>query len=534
MKPLIRVFVLVSALFTLTVSIPADPRDTLRLQTLSLPPPPTYSPHSRATPWRRFRDAIVHSIWGPSPSQKVSTSLGADPLAVRAKYGGELVLRFEVKTPEEVHALAEAANTLYLDIWETADDWVDIRVAKSTVEPLLSLLPGSLHNAHSPLVHDLAQAVVDTYPADSSFHSDLSQYNALKDVTIPSTSPPLSTIGDVFFEDYQPLSVIVPWMRLMASLFPGHVHLISTGASYEGRDLSALRIGTSSYNESEPNKRRETIVISGGSHAREWISTSAVNYVAHALATQYGKSRVVTKLVDEFDWIFVPTLNPDGYEYTWTQDRLWRKNRQHTSISFCPGIDLARSYDFGWDGDANVNNPCLENYAGVGPFEATEAQQFARWVKNQTENNHVEISAFLDLHSYSQDVLYPYSFSCDQLPPTLENLEELGLSLAKAIRLTHGRLYQVMSACQGSTVASGKSASDVWPKMEPNGGSALDWFYHQLQVKYAYQIKLRDTGNYGFLLPSNEIAPTGQEMFSAALELGDFLLSNKGIEMTAN
>lgn len=125
----------------------------------------------------------------------------------------------------------------------------------------------------------------------------------------------------------------------------------------------------------------------------------------------------------------------------------------------------------------------------------------------------------------------------------LENLEELAIGIAKAIRLTNGHSYGVTSACEGSVLVendekktstvdgnaknSQRDKHELWPRMESGGGSALDWFYHEIHVRYVYQIKLRDTGSYGFLLPSRNIVPTGKEAFSAVKYLGEFLLRNK-------
>lgn len=39
----------------------------------------------------------------------------------------------------------------------------------------------------------------------------------------------------------------------------------------------------------------------------------------------------------------VPVLNPDGYEFTHTKDRMWRKNRAHHEGE-CVGIDLNRNF----------------------------------------------------------------------------------------------------------------------------------------------------------------------------------------------
>jgi hypothetical protein len=51
----------------------------------------------------------------------------------------------------------------------------------------------------------------------------------------------------------------------------------------------------------------------------------------------------------------------------------------------------------------------------------------------------------------------------------------------------------VTSACEGN-VAFTNQKKTVLPRIESSGGSALDFFYHELKVRYSYQIKLRDTG----------------------------------------
>lgn len=540
-------------------------------QSLAHPATSTFSrPLQSRWPWAHLRDNVVRLIWNvpfedqlkfTAPQTPIPTS--SPPPSLLERYGGDLVLRFEINSAAEARALAEAIDVLFLDVWEFTRKWVDIRLSKDVVRlfirfvsgffrfltdscnrlqvpSLLGLLPASLKHAHTPLMHDLAQAIFESYPSaifEETPPPVRDGYRTFSPDLHPSTDE-----TNIFFRNYQPLSVIVPWMRLMSSLFPTHVRMINIGLSYEGRDILALRVGVHPTNSDKPTTPRKTIIITGGSHAREWISTSSVNFVAYSLITAYGKSRSMTNLLEKFDWVFIPTLNPDGYVYTWESDRLWRKNRQQTTLRFCKGVDLDRAYDFEWNSSSSKNNPCSESFSGEGPFQGVESRRFANWVRNETDHNNAEIVSFLDFHSYSQQVLYPYSFSCTSAPPSLENLEELAIGLAKAIRVTTGQTYGVTSACEGSVsvkksqkAAGGnkeaKSDKEVWPRMETGGGSALDWFYHDIKVRYAYQIKLRDTGSYGFLLPSKDIVPTGKEALSAVHYLGEFLLGNKGIEV---
>ncbi|KAL1606521.1 putative metallocarboxypeptidase ecm14 [Paraconiothyrium brasiliense] len=490
---------------------------------------PSYSPR----PWRKLSDAIIRKVWGLEDPQK---SLGADAGAARAtpgrsliaRYGEDIVLRFTITTPDEALALAEAADILFLDVWEFNSDWVDIRIAKDVLPSLLGLLPTSLQKAHVPLMQDLdlAQAIFSSYPSPSGTQSHNDDHSYSPNL---KPSPHLGGKGHPFFQDYQPLSVITPWMSLMASMFTTHVRHINVGVSYEGRDIPALRVGVHPTNAQQRVLPRRTVLVAGGSHAREWISTSTVNYLAWTLINSYGKDREITRLLEQFDFVFVPTLNPDGYVHTWEVDRLWRKNRQPTSLRFCKGVDLDRSYAFQWDGDSKPTNPCSESFPGDTPFAGVEAQQFADWAKNETDNNNVEFVGFLDLHSYSQQILYPYSYTCDEEPPSIEDLEELAMGLGKAIRTSRkGHAYKVTSACEGN-VAFAKGGKKVFPRIESAGGSALDWFYHELRVKYSFQIKLRDTGSYGFLLPKDNIVPTGNEVLEAVLYLGRFMLGEVGI-----
>ena len=50
---------------------------------------------------------------------------------------------------------------------------------------------------------------------------------------------------------------------------------------------------------------------------------------------------------------------------------------------------------------------------------------------------------------------------------------------------------------------------------DPNSGSTMDWAYKVLGVRYAFALELRDEGEFGVALPTDQIMPTGMETFAA-------------------
>lgn len=464
-------------------------------------------------------------MFGDHSSKETTHIIPAD---LGRRFKDEIIIRFNVSTAEEEQALAEATERLFLDIWSW-DGTVDLRVQKNHVKPLLSLLPPSL-DSYWVLVDDLPSAIYDSYPSPPT-PKEHTQFD--RKVSVDLTNSPNGDEGLYFFRSYQPPKVVLRWMRLIEAMFPSFVRFTTIGQSYEGRDIPALVVSAGGAGPRDSTKRRKTLVVMGGSHAREWISTTTVNYLAWSFITSYGKDPLTTKFMQTFDIVFIPELNPDGIEYTWSVDRLWRKSRQHTSMQFCRGLDLDHAFGYEWDGSrtGHLNDPCSESYAGDEPWESVEVSAFRDWAKEEVETNNVEFVGLIDLHSYSQQILFPYSYSCDIEPPNIEKMEELALGLAKSIRLFSGETYSVKPACQGA-VPETKYGPAKNLRIESGGGSAIDWFYHELGAHYSYQIKLRDMGSYGFLLPSNYIIPTGEEILQSMRYLGDFLLGNDGIEST--
>ncbi|TBU48939.1 Zn-dependent exopeptidase [Dichomitus squalens] len=321
-----------------------------------------------------------------------------------------------------------------------------------------------------------------------------------------------------YHADYHPLHEIEDFMEDLAITYPGIVQFDYIGHTGEGREMLAMRLSKptslnlTGEDAHASNVRKMGFVITGAQHAREWIATSTALYLAHSLLADSAEDFALSSWLDYFDFYIIPVPNPDGYVYTWENDRLWYKNRQNIGpAEKCTGIDMNRNWGYKWKAKSrlpSISNatdefalsrpgkgvdadPCSTWYPGHRPFEAPEVNNIANYI--QTLPN---LSAFIDLRSYGQMLSIPFSHSCKKTPKDAEDQLEAALRAVNAIKQAHGTVFTIGSLCEQLYRAS---------------GNVVDYMYKKAGIKYAYSVHLRDTGTYGFNLPAEWIRPVGEE-----------------------
>jgi murein tripeptide amidase MpaA len=199
--------------------------------------------------------------------------------------------------------------------------------------------------------------------------------------------------------------------------------------TWEGRECHAIKIAKGNA------AARPGVYFLGGIHAREWgspdILINFVEQLCEAYRTQSGitlggksfTAAQVQKIVNEKDVYVFPQANPDGRNHSMTQSPDWRKNRRPAPAGStkpdCVGVDLNRNYDFLWNYPvhfdpnapvANSTDPCDHDvYIGPSPMSEPETKNVV-WLFD----NFTNIRYFIDIHSYSEDILYNWGDDTDQ------------------------------------------------------------------------------------------------------------------------
>jgi len=302
-------------------------------------------------------------------------------------------------------------------------------------------------------------------------------------------------------DDYNTYEDIMAWMDEIAANCPTTLvcDTYIAGYSYEGRELKALHISNPSVDNAAVYWVDATI------HAREWLTTATLLKIMDFLIYQYGTDPDATNLLDNREWYFMPIVNPDGYTFTWTDDRLWRKNRRPTDGTNCIGTDLNRNFDFRWCMEGASTNPCADTFCGSSGGSEPETQvvsaESARIASSSNQR------AWITMHSYGQMWMFPWGNTENHEGQTCERaddhaeMEYVAEIAADAIEATYNTRWSRGTSCEVIYETTG--GTDDYVK------GTDDW-------QHAICPELR--GN-GFVVPPSEIQPSFEEIWNGLVAM---------------
>ncbi|KAI9025455.1 carboxypeptidase [Hyaloraphidium curvatum] len=413
-----------------------------------------------------------------------------------SEYAGHRLIRL-VCTSESAQEMIQLLENLHTDIWavhrpSSAPEKVAVTVR---VDPqqyqLVSASVFSGTGVDFELLRDDLQVAVDR----ESMELAAATAAGKEDPADPET----------WFKNYHRRDAILKFYTYLQDTYPHLIKLVpSVGKTFEGRDLFAVHI-TSSTNGSDASSKKR-IWFQSNIHAREWISGAVTQYVVRQLVDGFEKGdEFVKDLLTDVEIVLIPIVNPDGYEYTWTNARLWRKNRHPGSFG-AVGVDINRNYPEGWGTAGGSNSPFSEIYQGPHAGSELETKALMKYMLEMAPG----LIGAIDFHSYSQLILRPWGFKESEAPDETK-LRAAGEEIRKGILAQSGKQY------------SNEREIDLYAA----SGTAEDFFYgadvkkaHGGHRVYGFTIELRPSpdeggaGGDGFILPPRFIVPTGQEIWS--------------------
>ncbi|KAH6846464.1 Metallocarboxypeptidase A-like protein [Alternaria tenuissima] len=332
-----------------------------------------------------------------------------------------------------------------------------------------------------------------------TLHANLADSIARESYVKKAWKRQLNGSEDAWFDSYHPYEDHISWWRELQESFPEHSNWTSTGTSYEGRDMFGVHL----WGAGGPGK--PAVIYHGTVHAREWITAPVIEYIAKQLVDGYKAGDNDTQAVlDNYDFYMFPFVNPDGFVFSQTDNRLWRKNRQpppeNAANQTCFGRDVNRNWETNWDADPRgaSPDPCSQTYRGEAPRDTPENQGMDNLIRNIRDEQGIKL--YIDWHSYSQLILYPFGHKETLYAP------ELGMWTKAAALMSDTIRYYSTNA---TTYVFGPSGATLYPTT----GASIDHVYTIGRAKFSMTIELPDTGDFGFVLPPERIRPAAEEQW---------------------
>ncbi|XP_031619954.1 carboxypeptidase B-like [Contarinia nasturtii] len=274
---------------------------------------------------------------------------------------------------------------------------------------------------------------------------------------------PCETVPD-FRQDYLSHRDINDYLDSLQAKFPKLVRVKTIGYTFEKRALKSIHISVSSL------QVRKIILIDGGMHGREWCTISTALYCASQLTENFDANK---DLLDIFDFVIVPCINADGYEYSRRYKKMWRKSRRPIHFSRFIGVDCNRNFSVGWDEACQKTSSCT--FRGERPFSEPET----RIIKYLMHS--LKPTFYLTLHSFSKSIMFPYAFT-KTLPENWSSLRNLARAGYLAIKKETGTKFRIGSV--SSLVKNSKSS----------GGGSLDYAHKTAKIPFVIVMELSGGG----------------------------------------
>nr|CAB3233257.1 carboxypeptidase B [Phallusia mammillata] len=390
---------------------------------------------------------------------------------------GDQVIRITSKSKQDAKKIDSLLKSrLGLEVWKSAHPFdmftTDAEISSDQIQVVKSYLEENKIE-HRTTISDVKKLIQ-------------SQMNIGK-----HTKALPNSLADFNYSVYHPANEIENWMDLAVNQFD-YVTKLQVGVSYQGRPIHGLKISK----QSNVTVVKPAVYIDSLIHSREWVAGGATVFTFKEILL----NPVYSWMVDDLDWYFIPIVNPDGYVFTWSDpdNRLWRKTLSGGNAR-CVGADGNRNYDDHWGGEGGSQEPCSSLFYGTHAESESEVRHLARFITAHNDS----IKAVVNVHSYAQVILFPYNYKLGEYPPNVEEQNQTASQMSKAMYKVHGMKYNFGSGAEAMYVSTGIST---------------DWSQAAAGIDINFTIELRDTGEYGFLLPENQIVPTGEE-FLAGIEV---------------
>lgn len=211
-------------------------------------------------------------------------------------------------------------------------------------------------------------------------------------------------------------------IKQIAAQYPNITKLVDIGNTHQGRDIWALKVTKNANTVADGS--RPAVLYSSAQHAREWISVEVNRRLLHYFVDNYGQKPLPTKLVNTRELWFVLVANPDGYQYSFDVDRLWRKNLRDNNndgqITSVDGVDPNRNFAEHWryDEEGSSSEFSSETYRGPSAASEPETQAMQNLLLSPGQNPYGNRFAFqVNYHSYGDLLLYSFGWQV-QTPST--------------------------------------------------------------------------------------------------------------------